>query len=1023
MIDALLKRGVTVTVMALLTILVGALSLQIIPVQLIPEIESGAITVEARWGGASPEEVERELIVPLEDLLAGTEGVESLSAQCFENLGRLKLELAPGTDLDGTLVRVSNRLTRLKDWPQDADRPSLSTAGSDDQPIAWIILSRKEGVDTPIAAFGDLAEDVIRPRLERISGVAAVNVFGAPEEQVVIHLDPDKLARLGLRVDQVQRAVQTSFRTVSAGSVDEDRRHVLIRVVGEQPDPQALGEVVLIGSDLHAVRLKDVATIAMEPKRFDVMVRQKGAPSIAVNVVRQAGTNTLEIMDQIYKAIDDLNTGPVGRAGANLLQVYDATIYIHASLDQVAQNLVMGGGLAVVILLLFLRNLRATAIVGVAIPISVIGAFAFMALTGRSVNVISLAGMTFAIGMLVDAAIVVQENIDRLLRQGKTPLQAASQGIKEVMGAIFISTATTVVVLIPLLVSQETIGQLFRDIAVAVIAAVTLSMLVASSVIPTASRRWLRPGASGSEVLPLLTRPMRRFLRWVVATRKRAAMVALSIIAATLGGAQALLPPAEYLPTGNRNLAFGVLIPPPGMSLETLTQIGKNIEADLGPHWDQNNPVEPAITSFFFVARGQAVFMGARAADGEKIDDLVAVMQKSIGQIPGLFGIVQKASLFGRSIGTGRSIDLRLTGPNYETLMPAIFQTFMTLKGALPDLPMRPMPGLTLGQPQWQVVPDLERCLQLGLPPDVVARTVDVFADEAVIGDFLRHGKAIDLMLAGPGEQLDSLDDLPLLPIALDGGGIVLLQDVAAISETNAPNEIDREDRERAVTIRITPPETLAMSDAVEQVEAAIAPLKTGFAEQGIVATSRGTVDDLTKATGMMTFQVGLAVLLTFLLMAALFEAWKPALAVMAVVPTAFFGGLAGYWLLHSIVPTAGFDTLTMLGFVILVGIVVNNAILIVHQGRHLVANEGMNRVDAIVEGAVSRVRPIVMSTLTTVGGLLPMVVRGGAGSELYQGLGAVLLGGLAISATLALVVVPAADRFIGGGEEEQSGG
>ena len=685
-----IERPIAVVSGVLMIILFGLVALRTIPIQLAPDVSKPVISIRTSWAGAAPAEIEREITNRQEEVLKGLNSLASMESSSSRGSARVTLEFNIGTNMDKALLLVSNRLDRVGDYPAEAKQPTLSMAGNEDRPIAWFILKRASGNSKPMHEYGDFFEDVLQERIERVEGVSEVSGFGGSKRELQIIVKPQLLARFRITPADMISALRRANAAVTAGKVDEGKRSYTVRADAELNSIEAVNAVI-IRSETDAgtnrigrVSVGDIAEVKFAYKTPTSNIRQLGESAIAFNAKRETGANVIKTIEGIALAVQELRDGPVKRAGLTLTQVYDETVYIKSAIELVRQNIWFGGSLAAILLLLFLRSWRATLIVSIAIPVSVIGSFVAMAALGRSLNVISLAGLAFAVGMVVDAAIVVLENIYRLREQGKTRREAAYEGAKQVWGAVFVSALTTVMVFIPLLLMKLEVGQLFRDIAVAISVSVLLSLIVSITVLPSLSSKLLPSDKGGKPKrfgLPGLDHLAGGFVALIVGYARAmqkskviALLVVIGISVATTFSATQFLPKLEYLPNGNRNLMFGILAPPPGYNLKTMTEIATRFEDATRPLWASENsepskPGEPPkMRHFFFVALANRTFIGAAAQDPSKASQLRGPLQKLVSKEPGTFGIINQSSLFGRGLGGSRQIDLDISGPNLEVI-------------------------------------------------------------------------------------------------------------------------------------------------------------------------------------------------------------------------------------------------------------------------------------------------------------------------------------------------------------------
>lgn len=1042
-----IERPVAIIAAVLMAIMFGIVALQTIPIQLAPDVRRPVITVETTWFGAAPAEVEREILNEQEEVLQGLENLEELVGRARNGEAEITLEFAVGTDMSRALLLTANRLDRVADLPEEADEPTLETAGPEDNAIAWFRLAPDPDNKTPIHEFGDFAKDVVAERMERVPGIARMNVYGGGAREMHIIVHPERMAQYGLTVSDVVDRLRAANTSITGGDVEEGKRRYVVRTDAEFKTTEQVENVVLRSERDDAtgrvgrVTLGDIAEVKFGFRDPTAAIRTNGVNSIAMSANRETGANVIETMKGLRAAVEELNAYELPRVGLSMQQLYDETVYIDSAIDLVTQNIWVGGMMAAIILMVFLRSVRATAVIALAIPVSVIASFVAMAALGRSLNVVSLAGIAFAVGMVVDAAIVVLENIYRHRQEGLSAMEAAYKGAKQVWGAILVSALTTVMVFIPILVMEQEVGQLFRDIAVAISVSVVLSLIVSITVIPALSNRFLAGQMDGGRKVgdifpfsvlawifnhtlgPILDAFGRGFAklivgltRAVVSSRLLALLIVGCVTAGAVGATATLLPPREYLPDGNRNLIFGFLLPPPGYNLATMRDIALDIESQVKPLWAEVSGPEatpdepPKMEVFFFVAGEAWAFMGARASDPSRAADLKPVLNNSVRSEPGLLGFFRQSSLFGRGVGGSRAINLDISGTDLEkivaTAQRAFGQTIQVFPFQEGNL-TRPLPSLSLGAPEVRVTPDEVALSDNGLTARELGLTIDTFNDGLRVDEITDGGELIDLILKGPDTNVEATQGIDSLPVVTRSGTILPVSSLATVQLTNGPTEIRHIESQRTVTLQITPRDGVALEEALNTLQTQVIDvLREEGLPPGITLRMSGTADKMTEAFEELDIGLMMAIGIVFLVMAVLFESFVYPLIIIFAVPLAAAGGLVGLKILNLYTFQA-LDTLTMLGFVILIGIVVNNAILIVHQALYHLRQEGMPPGDAVIEATRNRIRPIFMSTLTSVFGMLPLVVFPGAGSEIYKGLGSVVVGGLSMSAVLTLLIVP----------------
>ncbi|MCP3964094.1 MAG: efflux RND transporter permease subunit [bacterium] len=1024
LVETAIAKPVTTAVGVILLVLFGAIALTRIPVQLTPTVEQPEISVITLWPGASPYEVEREIVDEQEEQLKSLEGLVRMESTSSDSNSNIVLSFLTGTDVDAAILKVSNSLEQVPQYPADAERPVLATVDSQNTAMAWYTVA--PGGEQPfggdIATLYDFLDDFVKPELERVPGVARANIFGGRVREMHVIVDPAKLAARRVTLNQLVTAIDRENRNTSGGDFNEGKRRYVVRTIGQYGSPEEIEDVVVAMRGGVPVYVRDVARAELSYRKSAGEVFYFDQPILALNAQRETGSNAIAVMAGLTEAIERLNRDLLRPRGLEIFESYDETDYIVSAIDLVQQNLVVGGSMAIAILLLFLRSRASTLIIAVAIPISVVGTFLMMLWLGRSLNVISLAGMAFAVGMVVDNSIVVLENIYRHRQAGKSRFAAASEGAREVWGAVLASTLTTIAVFLPVLFVQEEAGQLFRDIAIAISCAVGLSLAVAVTVIPSLSARMLDPARErpdkGSSKLWGGVSAAQRIAAWITATvhwlcgtTPRRLATVLGFTAVAVGLSWLLVPKAEYLPQGNQNFLFGAIIPPPGYNVDEVIDLQQPFLDKLSHLWLEESEDQPAggIEMMFFIAIPEMSFVATSAREATRVRELIPEFQEINAGLPGAVAFITQLSLFQRGLGQGRNIDIDLMGPDLDVLLGLGTRVFESVGEVLPGAQAFPFPNLTLGNPELRVTPHRRRAAELGIQNRDLGLVVSALVDGVKASDYRHEGHEIDLkVMAEPGES-HRTHLLAQMPIATPDGRLVTLGSIADVSLSSGPTQVRHLERQRAVTIQVTPPDDIALQEAMERVEAEIlGPLRDAGELGGLYrARLAGSADKLTQTRQALQWNFLLAVIITYLLMAALFESFLYPFVILFSVPLAGLGGILGLAVLNLFSPQA-LDVLTMLGFIILLGTVVNNAILIVHQTLNHLRRDGMVPREAIRESVRTRVRPIFMSVMTSIFGMLPLVLFPGAGSELYRGLGSVVVGGLAVSAFFTLFLVPA---------------
>ena len=1028
---ALLKRGTLLTVAALVFCVLAIAAALRMPVQMIPDLEVRTITVRTGWPGATPQDIEKEILIDQERYLRSVPNLERMVSQAETGEARIELDFSFGVDVNEALIRVNNALSQVSAYPENVDEPSLSSSSfSANSFMFFRLLARGDnplGLD--LNAMRNFAEDEIQPRLERVPGVAQAEVGGGAAREIRIEVDPARLAQRNLTLIDVRDALRARNRDISAGDIDSGKRRYLMRTVGRFERVEDVADAILARRDDAIVRLRDVATVSLGLAELRGLSYAGGVPTLGFNLRREPGSNVIDIKRNILPVVDELNRGLLAENGLKLMLIADDVRYVQDSVSNVFTNLAIGALLATIVLYLFLRSAGATLIGVLGIPISALAAFLGLLLAGRTLNVISLAGIAFAIGMTLDNSIVVLENIEQARRRGLARFDAAVAGVRDVWPAVLASTLTTILVFTPILFVQEEAGQLYSDIAIAISAAILASMVVAVTLVPAAiaragfSGRAQAAPAAGSALVRVSQR-----VDWLISTPLRRWICLGTAFLATVLTVLLLTPPAEYLPEGEEPKVFASMIPPPGYNLAEMAAIADEVNARLAPRLapaedgdgrgssaahataHSGDAAVPLLQTLNMQVSPQRLRIVAEPRDAGDVDQLMNSISALFLEYPGMRAFASRGSIISSNDGGTRSVNVDISGPDLAALYgvaDALYRRAGKLfeGGQIGSEPS----SLSLDQPLIQIRPDWERLAELGLTAADFGYAVAVLSDGAFVGEFFEGDNKIDIMLySGSGSQ-QRVEQLRQLPVYAPGGAVLPLDAVAELRETVDTDVIRRVDGRRTVTLNIVAPRAVALEVAVARVATELLPglHRDGLVPAGVSLTVSGAADQLDATREALSGNFVIAVILCYLLLVAIFVHWGYPLVILATVPIGLAGGIIGLALLN-LVPGVRqpFDVITMLGFLVLLGTVVNNPILIVDRTRQNLMR-GVSVHDAVVEAVESRIRPVLMTTLTTVFGLAPLVLQPGAGTELYRGLGVIVLSGLICATVVTLTVLP----------------
>jgi len=1043
MFESMIRRGTLMTVIAGVVAVIGIVAALTIPVQMIPDLEVRTISVRTSWPGATPQDIEKEILIEQEEYLRSIPSLQEMTSEASTGTAEIELEFPYDADITETLIRVTNALQQVPDYPVNVDQPRVLAESFSSNSFMYFRVAPLDGNprDLDMDMMRDFVDDNVRMRMENVPGVSSVELWSGAERQIRVLADAGALATRGLTLADLRTAINRRNRDVSAGEVESGKRRYLLRTVGRLDDVEEIEDIIIRRDGNSIVRVRDVGRVELGHAEMNSEAFVNAKPVLMLAVNREHGSNVIDIKERMFEEVEAINEDFLNRAGMELRLNATDTVYVEQSIDTVWRNLAIGAVLATLVMFAFLRSSKATLIGVMGIPLCTIAAFIGLLLTGRTINVISLAGVAFSIGMTLDNTIVVLESIEHERRKGAERLQAALLGVQKVWPAVLASTLTTVLVFTPIVFITLEAGQLYSDIAVAVTASILVSMLIAITLVPPAAahldlaprrRNGTEQGAKPALRLPRLGFAERTLhaVDWLIAsTHRRLATIAITVAIST-GIIWGLTPPAEYLPPGEEPKIFARMSAPPGYNLDRMTEIGHEIQNELLPYLEhepsafKNGETDmPAIDYLILWITSERVFAIAEpknktlASIEALMDGITAIYER----YPGMRAFATRGSIITSNDGGTRSINLDISGTDLAGIYDAANTLYDRVETVFDGPRIQANPSsLTLSQPLIEVRPDWDRAAELGMDTEDIGFTVASLTDGAYTDEFYLANDKIDIYIYGAHGPDSDPADLPDLPVHTPGGGVVPLSSLAEIRETVDTSTIRRVDGRRTVTLNVIPPSDVPLETGVERVRTEVLGhlRETGGIPANVSVEISGASDQLEATQEALTGNYAVALVLVYLVMVAIFTHWGYPLLIMTSIPLGVAGGIGGLWLLNAVggaLPLIGlnaiqqpFDMISMLGFLILMGTVVNNPILIVHRAAMNMKEAAMDAREAVREAVASRLRPIAMSALTTIFGLAPLVFVPGEGTELYRGVGTIVLFGLASTAVVTLTFLPA---------------
>jgi multidrug efflux pump subunit AcrB len=1003
-----LKSPAAIAVGVAITMLFGAFALYSLPIQLFPDIDRPQIGIETDWRAETPREVESQLVEPEEDVLQGIPGMQEMDGFANNGGGYIQLTFALGTDMKSTLVDVIGRLNRLPPLPADAQKPFVQLASTQDANslLLYVFMQKLPGNARDVNTYTQWLKDSVIPRLEAVPGVgsAQINSNGGTDE-IDIVFDPMRAAQLGVQIPKMANQI-SGAEDVSGGTIDVGRRQYGIEYRGRY-SVQTLKDLVLEWREGKPIHLGDIADVHVGRSKASGFAYQNGNPALGLQVFRADGANVLATVNAVKAELEKINGGIAKDQGVKLQYSFDPSHFINQAMGMVTSDLFIGIVLAIGVLWFFLREWRGTLIISCTIPICLMAVVVLLNMAGRTLNVVSLAGLAFATGIVLDAAIVAFENILRLRERGMPAGEASETGTSQVWGALLASTLTNVAIFLPVIFLKDVEGQLFADLSLTIAFAVFVSLIVAVTVVPVTAALFLKTRSKVAH-LSMVWRRITDVIMNITNTPRQRQFWIGGLILGSIAGTWLLTPSLQYLPQVKRAAIDGFIQLPASATVDVTDKtIAQPILKRLQPYLTGEK--QPKLLNYYVKMNGPGFMdMAVRVPDDRDFPKLEKIVRNDIlKDLPDAQTFAQMGSLFG-GFDAGGGVSINIQSNDQDAMRAAARKGMELLTAKFPEGVVNTNPSLDYDTPQLRLRPEDRSIAEVGWTRPDVGTLVQSLGEGAYVGQ--RYDGEQQLFLILKSQPLTSPDAINATPVATPSGGVVSFGHLVSMQKTLAPSGVYRLDRRRTFALNLTPPRGMALQDTMAIIKKDVEPqIRKMLPADGNV-TYGAAADHLDNALWNMGKNFALAVLLLFLIMAALFKSVGDAAIATIALPLGTIGGMAALRLLGLFV-FQPLDLLTMIGFIIVLGLVVNNTILLVARTRQAEA-EGMSRVDAVRSSLETRLRPIFSSTLTATFGMLPLVLVPGPGTEIYRGLGAVIVGGILVSHVFTLVLMPAMLRL-----------
>jgi multidrug efflux pump len=998
--DISIKRPVLAIVMSLTIVLFGIIAFTQLPVREYPDIDPPIISVVTLYRGASPNVVETEITDILEEQFATLEGVKTIKSASRGEGSVITIEFELNRDVNEAANDVRDRVSRIRgSLPQEIEDPVISKVDANAQAIVWLALSSKSRTQLELS---DFADRILKEKIQRIPGVGSVIIGGERKYAMRVWLDPLKMASYQLTTQDVEQAIRSENAEIPGGRVEGERREFAVRTRGELAKPEEFGAIIVSQKGNNVVRIRDIAEVKVGAEDERSTARFNGQTAIGLGVVKQSKANTVDVARDLLAKLPEYEK--LLPEGMRLDVAYDSAEFIKESISEVQETIIIALALVVLVVLAFLKSFRATIIPSLAIPISIVGTLAAIYFAGFTINILTLLGFVLAIGLVVDDAIVVLENIYRHMEMGKSRWQAALDGSKEIGFAVISTTIALVAVFIPLAFLSGNVGRLFNEFGIAVAVAVLISGFVALSLTPMLSSQILRPlhGTGNSWA----SRSFDRFFDWLnkiydrslkTALRYRLLMILGGVAAMAIGFFLFTKLPSELVPVEDRGVGFGIVIAPEGATLDYTDSYVKQVENVLLSLPERQGLF--SATGLGFEGPGDVtnsfMFLNLkpRSQRDKSQQQIIQELFPRLMAIPGVLAFVINPPSIGADFNSS-PVEYVLQGENYEDLNKAIgvMMGEASKLGYLINLDN----NLKLNKPQLDIKIDRERASGLGVSVSDIGSTLETFLGGRQVTDFKRGTKQYDVLLQMKPQDRSTPDAIQNIYLR-GSGGLIQLASVVNVEKTVAPKDLNHYNRVRSATITASLAPGVALGQALDDLDK-IAAAKL---PPGITKEYGGQSLEYKSSSSALYLMFIMALVFIYLVLSAQFESFIHPFIILLSVPLAVIGAIFTLFVFGQ-----SMNIYSQIGLIMLIGLVTKNSILIVEFANQQV-EKGLSIVDAVIEAATIRLRPILMTSLATIFGILPIAIGLGAGAESRRPLGLAVVGGMLFSTFLTLIIVP----------------